>query len=173
MGRITNLRSTASASAAERRRSCSRRLNPKACAVRSTATPAGQAQKEFFVNQALCLLDALHARCVSASQPSPPSTPSEGACFRITAPASAAWAGKEDHLAVRISGGWHFITPQEGMVVFDQSASQQLVFRSTWARALAPSTPTGGTTIDTQAREAIAALIQALVVLGLLGTSGN
>ena len=32
----------------------------------------GQAQKEFFVNQALCLLDALHMRAVTASQPAPP-----------------------------------------------------------------------------------------------------
>lgn len=68
-----------------------------------------------------------------------------------------------------IGGAWHFIPPQEGMLVFDQSAGQQLVFRSTWIRAAAPPVPVGGTTIDTQAREAIGALIQALLGTGVLG----
>jgi hypothetical protein len=134
---------------------------------------AGQAQKEFFVNQALCLLDALHARSVSASQAGPPTTPSEGASFRVTAPAIADWSGKEDSLAVRIGGAWHFIQPREGMLVFDQNAGQQLVFRSGWVRAAAPAVPSGGTTIDSQARETIAALIQALVAVGVFGSAGS
>lgn len=133
---------------------------------------AGQAQKEFFVNQALCLLDALHARSVSASQASPPATPSDGASFRVTAPATAEWVGQEGSLAVRISGAWHFIPPQEGMLVFDRSAGQQLVFRSTWTNATAPAAPAGGTIIDSQARDAIGALIQALLVTGVLGPAG-
>lgn len=42
---------------------------------------AGQAQKEFFVNQALGLLDALHARAVIASRPAPPAAAAEGEPF--------------------------------------------------------------------------------------------
>lgn len=61
-----------------------------------------QAQKEFFVNQALCLLDALHDRAVTASRNTPPESPAEGSCYRITAPAGAAWSGRDDHIAVMI-----------------------------------------------------------------------
>ena len=45
---------------------------------------AGQAQKEFFVNQAFSLIDALHGRTVVASQSVPPATAPEGLtiCFR-------------------------------------------------------------------------------------------
>lgn len=74
---------------------------------------------------------------------------------------------------MRISGAWHFIAPQQGMLVFDQAAGQQLVFRSTWTHAVAPALPAGGAVIDTQARQAIAALIQALLAAGVLGTDGN
>lgn len=121
----------------------------------------------------MCLLDTLHARSVVASRPSPHSDAADGTSYRITAPATAEWTGKEDNLAVRISGAWHFIVPQEGMLVFDQDAGLQLVFRSAWTRAVTPAGPTGGTVIDTQAREAIAALIQTLQAVGVFGADGS
>ncbi|NBB24085.1 DUF2793 domain-containing protein [Porphyrobacter sp. SLTP] len=130
----------------------------------------GQAQKEFFVNQALCLLDALHPRTVTASQPAPPQSPTEGDCFRVTAPAAGAWAGYTGTLAVRIGGDWHFVAPREGMQVFDLSAGHAIVYRSEWESAAAPAEPAGGTIIDTQARAAITSLIQALLAVGILAT---
>lgn len=130
---------------------------------------AGQAQKEFFVNQALCLLDALHDRAVTASQNAPPESPAEGSCYRITAPAGAAWSGRDDHIAVMIGGDWRFIAPREGTQVFDREAGHELVFRAGWKRPTAPVAPSGGTVVDLEARTAIGALIQALLTVGMIG----
>lgn len=129
---------------------------------------AGQAQKEFFVNEGLCLLDALHARAVTASQPAPPSSAADGACYRVTSPATGIWAGEEDRLAILVAGDWHFIVPAEGMMVFDRAAAAFVIYRSHWQPASVVAVPTGGTAIDVEARAALAALITALEIMGML-----
>lgn len=129
---------------------------------------AGQSQKEFFVNEALCLLDALHARTVTASQPAPPASAADGACYRVTATATGAWSGQEDRLAVLIGGGWHFVEPAEGMVVFDQAKAGLVIFRSQWQPAAVVAVPVGGTVVDAEARSALTALIAALQTMGVL-----
>lgn len=129
---------------------------------------AGQAQKEFFVNQALAILDALHGQGVVASLAGPPSVAQDGESYRVTAPAVEAWEGCDNHIAVLIGGGWHFIAPREGMSVFDIAAGHALVFRSGWQRADAPAVPAGGTVIDAEARAAIGQLIQTLRSTGIL-----
>lgn len=134
---------------------------------------AGQAQKEFFVNEAFSILDALHARSVTASQPAPPSAPAEGACYRVTAPASGAWSGREDTLAVLIGGAWRFITPIEGLLVFDSAANRMVIYRSQWVPAEPVAPPAGGTVVDAQARAAVAALINALQAMGVLALPGS
>jgi hypothetical protein len=128
----------------------------------------GQAQKEFFVNQALAILDALQPGTVVASQAQPPVNAAQGSCFRITATASQAWAGREDHLAISIAGDWHFIAPRAGMRVFDQGAGHALLFQSGWLYAPAPGLASGGATIDVEARAAIGQLIQSLRNIGVL-----
>lgn len=133
---------------------------------------AGQAQKEFFVNEALCLLDALHARAVIASQPAPPTTASEGACYRVTAPASGAWAEREDSLAVLIGGAWRFLAPAEGLLVFDRATNCMIIYRSQWQPAQSVAQPAGGATVDAEARAAVTALLTALQVMGVLATPG-
>lgn len=130
----------------------------------------GQAQKEFFLNQAFSILDALCPQAVIASQSAPPSVVADSACFRITSPASEDWAGKEDHLAIGIGGDWHFVGPREGMHLFDSDAGHWLVFRSGWRAAAAPVITQGGSVIDTEARTALAQLIGALHHLGVLAT---
>jgi hypothetical protein len=130
---------------------------------------AGQAQKEFFVNQALGLLDALNARAVSASRPTPPSASTEGESYRVTATATGAWTGREDRIAVLIGGDWHFIDPVEGMFLFDRDADRMMMFRSQWQVATAPAMPTGGAVVDAEARAALAGLIHALALIGILG----
>lgn len=129
---------------------------------------AGQAQKEFFVNEALCLLDALHARAVTASQPAPPASAADGACYRVTSTATGAWTGQENRLAVLIGGAWHFVAPAEGMVVFDKATDGFVIFRSQWQPAADIAVPAGGTVIDVQARSALTALIAALKTMGVL-----
>lgn len=131
----------------------------------------GQAQKEFFVNEALCLLDALHARAVIASQPAPPASAADGACYRVTATAAGAWAGQEDRLAVLVAGTWHFVPPAEGMVVFDRAAAGLVIFRSQWQPAAIVATPSGGAVIDVEARTTLTTLIAALKTMGVLAAS--
>lgn len=130
---------------------------------------AGQAQKEFFVNQALSVLDALHARAITASQATPPAAAPDGACYRVTSPASGAWVGKEGAIAIRINGGWHFVAPSEGLALFDRTIGSSVVFRNQWQIAPAPALAAGGTVVDVQARAAINAVIEALRNAGLLG----
>jgi hypothetical protein len=130
----------------------------------------GQAQKEFFLNQALSILDALCPQAVVASQGAPPAAIADSACFRVTSPASEGWAGNEDHLAIGIGGDWHFVASREGMQVFDADAGHWLVFRSGWRAAVAPVIAEGGSLIDTEARAALAQLIEALHHLGILAT---
>lgn len=134
---------------------------------------AGQAQKEFFLNEALILLDALHPRMVKASQPAPPASPAESDCFRVTAGASGAWADRADSIAVLIAGDWHFIAPVQGMTLFDATSDQLLVFRSGWKHATGPAAPVGGSVIDIEARAALAGLIAALRTLGILATAAS
>lgn len=131
---------------------------------------AGQAQKEFFVNQALSMLDALHAQAVTASQAAPPATPAEGSCYRVTANPTGAWSGHQDHIALRIGGEWRFIAPVEGLLLYDRTASRMMVFRSQWHPAPAPALPSGGTVVDTEARAAVTALVEGLRTLGVFGT---
>ncbi len=130
---------------------------------------AGQAQKEFFVNEALCVLDALNARAVTASQPAPPAAAAAGASYRITAPATGAWAGQENRVAVMIGGDWRFIAPAEGWLLFDRAAGRLLIYRSQWQPAAVVAVPAGGSVIDTEARATLASLITALQSLGVLG----
>lgn len=128
----------------------------------------GQAQKEFFLNAALGILDALQPRAVKASQAAPPASPAEGDCFRVTAPASGAWAAHADAVAVRIGGDWHFIAPAKGMALFDQAADHLIVFRDGWKLAASPGLPGSGSVVDLEARAAITALVQSLQDIGVL-----
>lgn len=147
----------------------------------SSATPnlglpllfAGQAQKEFFLNHALAMIDALHPRAVLASQSAPPATAMEGDCYRVIAPATQAWEGCENHLALRIGGDWQFIPPREGMRLFDQAADQSLFYRSAWQSPATPAVPTNGTVIDVEARAAIGEVIAALRDAGLIAPSST
>jgi Protein of unknown function (DUF2793) len=142
----------------------------------STATPnlglpmliPGQAQKEFFVNQALSILDSMLPQVVEASLAVPPQQSAEGACYRVIAPAAQDWAGCEDHIAIQIGGEWHFIPPRAGMRLFDRDADHGLFYRESWQTAGTVSPPAGGSVIDMEARAAITQLINAFRESGLI-----
>lgn len=129
---------------------------------------AGQAQKEFFVNQALTILDGLAPRTVVASLSAPPANPYEGACFLVATPGTGAWNLKDGHLAIRVGASWHFIAPTDGMMVFDRAAGCWLCFRSGWHSASPPPAPAGGAVIDVEARAALMRLVESLQTLGLV-----
>jgi hypothetical protein len=133
--------------------------------------PAGQAQKETFVNEALSRIDGLLHAAVTAEQNAPPTTPADGGAWLIGPSPTGAWAGLAGSLALRQAGQWLIVAPRDGMRVLDNSTGQEVVRRAgAWVRASTPALPTGGTTVDAQARTAIAGIIASLRDAGILST---
>lgn len=143
----------------------------------------GQAQKEVFHNEALTTVDLLlEAAVEGAPNAVPRATPQIGECWIVAAGATGAWAGQEDRIAGWTAGGWRFLEPQPGTRVWDRAAGLWLHwYGSTWSDGSLPaaglviagqqvvgsrqptiSSPSGGTIIDVESREAIASIIVAL-----------
>jgi hypothetical protein len=148
----------------------------------------GQAQKELFHNEALLRLDlALHAAVEGGPVTAPPGQPEEGQCWIVASQATGDWTGREEQLAMWSEGGWRFLEPVAGMVVWNKAQSLPLRWGSQgWgggeadcsavriggrqvvgARLPALPSPSGGTVIDVEARAAIAAITAALMSHGL------
>jgi hypothetical protein len=148
----------------------------------------GQAQKEFYHNEALARIDlALHS-AVEGELASPPADPIEGQCWLVGSGASGAWSGKERMIAGWTPGGWRFLAPVPGMSVRETLSGLSLQGLGTeWSagglaatgifvggkkvvgeRQPAVPSPSGGTTIDEEARIAIAAVTAALKSHGLI-----
>jgi len=146
---------------------------------RTAATPrfslpllfSGRAQKEFYVNEAHALADALlHAACQGEAS-EPPATPANGEAWLVGSGATGAWAGEDGKLACYQAENWLFAVPNDGMRLFDRSTGQMLLYRGGWKRPATPAAPSGGTTVDTEARAAIADLVSALTQAGILASS--
>ncbi|MCK9540997.1 MAG: DUF2793 domain-containing protein [Novosphingobium sp.] len=128
---------------------------------------AGQAQKEACVNEALALADALLHCAVEGTAAVVPAAPLDGQNWLVGNPAPAAWAGKEGTIACRQGGNWLFVQPRPGLRVLDLSAKQERRFDGTWKIPVAPAEPSGGSTVDTEARAALLSLIGALRTAGI------
>lgn len=132
---------------------------------------SGQVQKEFYINEGHALIDALlHAACEGEAV-SPPATPADGETWIVANGADGSWTGEDGKLANWQSGTWLFIAPSDGMRIYDRSTGQLLLHSGGWQRPAAPADPSGGTTVDSEARAAISGLISALIAGGLL--TGN
>jgi hypothetical protein len=148
----------------------------------------GQAQKETFHNEALLALDGIvHAAVEAAPSATPPAVLVEGESWIVGAGATGAWSGQDGRLALWSAGGWRFVAPVPGMTAWDKAAGLWRHWTGTvWSdgampaaalliegrqvvgpRLTAVASPSGGTTIDTEARAAIAALIATLTSHGL------
>ena len=103
-----------------------------------------------------------------ASGDVPPADPGDGEVYRVIASASGDWTGEEDSLAISLGGSWHFVQPTIGMRIYDQAATQWLVFTGQWETASVPSAPTGGSVIDVEARATIDEIVVELSRLGIL-----
>jgi hypothetical protein len=68
-------------------------------------------------------------------------------------------------------GGWIYVTPIDGLMVLNRATGQILRYFSGWKSASTITAPSGGTTIDTQARSAITQIIAALQASGILTAS--
>ena len=128
---------------------------------------AGQAQKEFTVNEALARLDQLLVPAIVGEVSSDPNNPVAGDCYLVTSPSSGAFAGHDGKLAGWDGQQWTFSNPVDGMRIYDRTDGSSLIYHGDWQRPSAPVAPDGGTTVDVESRDAIAALITALRVFGV------
>jgi len=131
---------------------------------------AAQAQKEMTHNEALARLDiAVQAVVVSVAPSSIPSSPAVGQCWTVGTGAGGAWAGRDGAIAGWTVGGWRFVAPFPGMAVWSL-ADACIVRRSAtaWTMGSAIAVPTGGATIDVEARAAIGAVIATMRAHGLI-----
>ena len=149
----------------------------------------GQAQKEMFHNEALARIDAaLQAAVEEGPRTDPPDAPKPGQCWIAAAGATGAWAGEDGALACRTDGGWRFVAPVPGMLVWNKAAGLWIHWDGTgWSDGRLPAaalfvggqqvvgprletiaSPSGGTTIDAKARLALDAVIATLKSHGLI-----
>jgi hypothetical protein len=150
---------------------------------------AGQAQKELFHNEALTLIDMLlHGVAQSADVAVPPGAPDAGQCWIVAAGASGAWAGQAGAVAMWTIGGWRFVAPQPGLALFVIDRGHAMVHdgggwqdaalqadalyldgvKVVGEQSAAIAAPSGGATVDAQARAAITDILTALRDHGLI-----
>ncbi|MDE1916928.1 MAG: DUF2793 domain-containing protein [Sphingomonadales bacterium] len=129
---------------------------------------SGQSQKETYVNEAHSLIDALAQCAIEGSASTPPGSPVNGTNWLVTSGATGDWSGQDGKIACYQSGNWLFAAPFDGLRIFDRSSHQFTHYSGGWQSAGAVSAPSGGTTIDTQARSALANLVSALQTAGIL-----
>ena len=132
---------------------------------------AGQAQKEFYVNEAFSRIDSLLHPSVEGETATPPNSPVEGQCWLVGNAATGDWADEDGNLAAWQAGAWTFIAPQSGTRIIDSSTGGSLYFDGTWTRLSAPTEPSGGAQIDEEARDAIVNVIATLRSAGILPTN--
>ncbi|WP_155265157.1 DUF2793 domain-containing protein [Sphingomonas segetis] len=148
-----------------------------------------QAQKEFAHNESLQTLDVLVAGSVEEGpRATPPTSPVIGSCYLVAEAATGAWAGSSQCVAAWTSGGWRFVSPIDGMSLYDRASGTFALFRNgAWEigivratsvaiggqqvlgqRAAAVESPVGGTVTDAEARSTINAILDALRQHGLV-----
>lgn len=152
---------------------------------------AGQSQKEVFHNEALQVLDTLAAGAVEEPERNdPPSSPVAGSCYLVGAAPTGEWSQYPDHLAAFSGAGWRFVAPVPGLVVLVKStgifatyglagweigtiSGSRVVINGTQIVGPQAGTiagPSGGTTIDSEARATLEQVLAALRTHGLIAT---
>lgn len=148
----------------------------------------GQAQKEVFHNEALARIDlALHPAVEGPAIDTPPGAPLIGQCWIVGTAPQSDWAGRAGAIAAWTESGWRFLSPQPGTSAWSKADDHWLHWTgSAWSallpaaglavdgeqvvgsRGAAIATPSGGTTIDAEARAAVGQIIAALMSHGLI-----
>lgn len=130
-----------------------------------------QAQKEITHNEALVIIDALlHPVIENVLANAPTVTDADiGKCWLVGPTAAGIWSGKADSLAVYVGGGWRYLPPPDGMRIWNRF-SERFLFRidGQWMDGPIIADPANGPVIDTEARSAIAAILQYFRLIGLL-----
>ena len=141
---------------------------------------AGQGQKDITHNEALVLVDAVISCMVEGRDlVLPPDAPVAGSCWLVPAGAAAEWEGKAGQIAIATGSGWRFLAAPEGTTLFVRLGRERLrrldgewvpdVFSGAPAAPVAD--PAGGSVVDSEARAALASLLDRLRTMGVLMTS--
>lgn len=131
---------------------------------------AAQAQKEGYVNEITARIDALMHGVIEAELAAPPTTPADGQCWLIAAGATGDWTGNSGKIAARQAGNWLYFAPRDGMRLLNRATGQEIRYLAGWKAPARPTTPSGGSVIDSELRTAFAALCTALTEAGVLRT---
>lgn len=150
---------------------------------------SGQSQKEVLHNEALQLLELLVQPVIEAEpDDDPPASPQPGQQFLVGETPTGAWQGHGQDIATWTGGGWRFASPMEGLKAVDSATGLTWQFRDgSWKRGIVEASevriggqrvlssrqdaignPTGGLTVDAEARAAIEAMIMAMRAHGLI-----
>lgn len=132
---------------------------------------AGQAQKEFYVNEALSRADLLLHCTIQGETAAPPPSPQAGHIWLVASSPTGNFAGHAGSLAGWTGDGWLFFLPRDGLRVFDLSKAAFQLFRGGWHRQIVPDAPNGGAVVDSEARNAIALVLERLVNAGIFATN--
>jgi Protein of unknown function (DUF2793) len=132
---------------------------------------SGQAQKEYFVNEAHALIDSLLHCVIEGKAPSPPINPAEGECWLVDDSPTGAWLGQAGRLALRQGGNWLFAAPRDGLRVHNRSLGQDQRYLGAWIAPQRPLPPSGGLSVDAEARTAIAAILSCLSQAGIISSN--
>lgn len=128
---------------------------------------AGQAEKEFFVNESLARLALLLHPVVLGEADAPPPSPIVGECWIVGPAPTGSWSGQAKSIAGWDGSQWSFAQPTPGLAVHDLAAGSQAVYNGGWLRSSRPAAPTGGAVVDVEARDLLATLLDALVRHGI------
>lgn len=129
---------------------------------------AGQAQKELHVNEAHALTDALLHGIVEGEASTPPAEPAEGQAWLVGPAPGGDWTGQAGKLACRQGGQWLFVAPCDGMRLHSRALDREIRYLSGWIVPVRPTEPSGGSTIDAEARTTIAAILNCLEEAGIV-----
>lgn len=132
---------------------------------------AGQAQKEFFVNEALSRADLLLHCAIEGETAAPPAAPLAGQVWLVATSPTGLFAGRAGSLAGWTGDGWRFVLPHDGLRVFDRGNAAFRLYGGGWRRQIVPIAPSGGAVIDAEARGAIALMLERLMQAGVFATS--
>lgn len=149
---------------------------------------ASQAQKEVTHNEALARLDGLVQPVAHGVATAPPATPDDGEVWIVAPAATGDWEGHDHALARFADGVWDFLVPAAGFRfrLLDQGLGAEFD-GSDWIigevraalvrvdgdavlgqRQPAITDPAGGGTVDSEARAALIALLDAARAHGLI-----
>lgn len=151
---------------------------------------AGQAQKEIAHNEALLIADFAMNPVVETIGETPPAEPGIGRAWIVGPEPVGLWAGRAGEVACWTAGGWRFLAPFEGLHAWRRDLSLWAMHDgSGWVTGVtraaaflvggvqvvgerqgAIPTPTGGETVDEQARAGVSAILAALRAHGLISS---